>query len=482
MVIHLLRDYQTQNISNGSTRIFTYSYILSIFLRRVLSYSYVGDTNFNINSVGSLLVATGDITPTASATFPVGNKAGINLGTQKEFYVSIPASVRTVSGTDIGRLLVLKSTAYPRHNSGVFVITGFETATNSYVIDYRTLGDHPPVETSDSIQWWLYEKETSCPAQGAPNSLKATTEYRSDGNSTTPRIILQSPHALGWQVRICNESTGDVSNSTVVAPNCPQISVSPGFGGNSSGDYVTFGQHFHAPMWFNNSSSIFLGGAPGFHDGSTATGIQFRITICGDDTGQGVTMYCRRPANALSPDSQIVSFGLAENEPSPLPINPQARLFVIGSPGGTAGASPITNDGMLLVNHQTSWGSSVRGCVGMSAFPFGTPCVCSSSFWTYVTGNTQGNGPMADTFAIDSPFVNATELLPIDLIQGTLGSWGGASTNAYSIAPRIMGTIPHLRAGRTNFGDFSPTTDAARSYQHLRRGLYIPWNGPNMIP
>src|SRR5574338_533310 len=296
MAIHLLRDYLTQNITTNST-IYVYSYILSIFLRRVLGYSHVGSTNFNINSVGTLLIATGDSNPTGAASFPSGNKAGINLGTQKEFYVSIPLSVRTVSGADLGRLLVLRSTANPRFNSGMFNIVGFETSTNSYIIDYRTLGDPPPVEAADSIQWWLYEKDLNCPINGAVNT-KTSAEYRGDGNSATPRIILQSPHALGWQVRICNETTTDQ------AANCPAISVSPGLGGNSSGDFPTFGQHFHAPMWYNSSSSLYYGGAPG--TGGGATGIQFRITICGDDTGQGVVMYNRRPNNAASPYSSII--------------------------------------------------------------------------------------------------------------------------------------------------------------------------------
>jgi len=470
MAIHLLRDYFTRNITT-SNHSYIFSYVLSIFLRRVLSYTHIGSTNFPINSVGSLLIATGDTNPAGAASFPVGNKAGINLGYQKEFYVSIPISVRTVSGNDIGRILTLKSTNYPRFNSGLFVILGVDTATNSYIVDYRTLGDKPPVEAADSIMWWLYEKDLNAPVPGAVNS-KTTAEYRGDGDSTTPRIILQSPHALGWQVRICNETTTSQSS------NCPQMTVSPGFGGNSAGDFATYGPHFHAPMWYNSSSGIYSGGAPGM--GSYTTGVQNRITICGDDTGQGVVFYARRQFNATNPNSAIVCFGLAENEPSPLPVNNQARLFVLGS--GYTGVR--SNDGGLnpsIIDYD-NLNSNFGPAQGMSAAPFGTPIACCASMWAYLSGGGQGTGPETDTFATDTPFTSTTELVPIDLVHGQLGTWSQTAGQAYPYVPRTMGTIPHLKSGRNDFGDFSPTTDFERSYQHLRRGLYIPWYGPNIIP
>jgi len=483
MAIHLLRDYQTQNVTT-SNREFIYTYLLSIFLRRVLKYSYVGDTNFNINSIGPLLIATGDITPTTTATFPVGNKAGINLGTQKEYYVTIPISVRVVTASDIGRILVLRSTANPRYNSGAFVIIGLDTSTNSYFIDYRTLGYPPPVEAADSLEWYIYEKDINCPTQGASNS-KAAGKYRSDGDSTTPRIILQSPHASGWQVRLCNEGPNDYA-SNLSSGNCPRMSVTPGLGGNSAGDFPAFGQHCHAPMWFNSGSTSYLGGAPGFGDGG-GTGNQFRITMVGDDTGQGVVVYGRRPNNGTLPDSNIVCFGLPENEPAPLPVNIAARLFVLGSgfTGSDGSGSRSTNDGALFAQKGSPPGSFIlsRGShQGMSQTSFGVPVVCQAAFWTYVTGVEQGNSPYFDSSATDCPFTNSTELLPIDLVQGTLPNYGAQANQVYPYAPRPIGTIPHLRSGRANFGDFSLTTDANRNYQHLRRGLYIPWNGPVIIP
>ena len=482
MTIHLCRDYVTQSIGT-TNRTYVYGYILSIFLRRVLKYSFVGSTNYNINSIGSLLIATGDTNPTGTSNFPNGAKAGINLGSQREFYVSIPSSIRTVSASDIGRILSLRSVTNPRFNSGIFLVVGFELSSNSYIIDYRTLGQTPPVEVPDSIEWYLYEKDTSCPLQGSENT-KSSTSYRGDGNSTTPRIILQSPHALGWQVRICNETPADIANTIVSGVgNCPTTTVSPGFGGDSAGDFPAQGQHFHAPMWYNTSDLVYTGCAPGLGDGGGNIGIQTRITIVGDDTGQGVTFYGRIPQNTRpQPASNILTFGLSENEPAPLPIYDQARLFVLGT--GYIGPNYAgVNDGSLLVNSTAQFNSNTYySSVGMSASTVGTPTSCSASFWAYVTGTNQGFGPTFDSSASDNPFTSSTELLPIDLIQGTVGSWGAQTSNVLLYAPRNMGSIPHLKSGRANFGDFSLTTDSEKKYQHLRRGLYIPWQGPNLIP
>jgi hypothetical protein len=138
MARHLLRDYLTQNTTSPSRR-YIPSYLMSMFLRRVLLYTYVGDTNFNINSVGPLLISTADSTPTAATpTFAGGTRAGINLGNGLEFNVSVPVGTRTVSIADVGRILVLRSTANPTYNSGCFLIDGYDVTSNSYHINYRT--------------------------------------------------------------------------------------------------------------------------------------------------------------------------------------------------------------------------------------------------------------------------------------------------------------------------------------------------------
>lgn len=487
MAIHLCRDYITQNISTGN-RTYIYAYLLAIFMRRVLGFSYVGDTNFNINSVGTLLIATGDTTPTAATpTFPPGNRAGINLGVQKEFFVSIPVGVRTVSSLDVGRILVLRSTANPTFNSGLFVIVGFDIPTNSYIIDYRTLGDKPPVEPADSMNWYLYEKDINCPTQGAGNTLKLSSQYGGDGNSTTPRIMLQSPHSTNYQVRICNESTADFATDNSNG-NCPITSVSLGFGGTVAGDFTIGGSHTHAPQWADSGSTLYLGGAPGLGDGGGSTATQFRVTMIGGDDGYGAAVFARRPGNSVTPTSFVCVFGIPFNEPLPLPLNPAARLFTIGSGymGNDGGnGNRTTNDMGLQAGVIKSILNSNSVSQGMSYAPFGAPVMCAASFWAYIAGGAQNSGPQLDGSATDTPFISSTELLPLDLIQGTLASWNtliGPPDPAYPLAPRLMGTIPYIYEGRANFGDFSPSTDLARSFQHMRRGLFIPWNGPNIIP
>jgi len=225
--------------------------------------------------------------------------------------------------------------------------------------------------------------------------------------------------------------SGGGALGSVGAGYCVQTTVAPGFGGNSAGDYAAGGSHFHAPMWYNVSSTsdtIYSGGAPGFGDNSATTTIQYRITIIGDDTGQGVTMFCRRPGNATAPRSNITTFGLAENEPSPLPVLNQARLFILGS-GRTF--TDHTNDGSLLIGDIGTNNFSQ----GMSAAPFGTPIICASSFWAYINSGAQGTSPIFDTSASDCPFTNATELLPIDLMIGTLPSWTSNATQAFPYGP-----------------------------------------------
>jgi hypothetical protein len=540
MVLYLSRDYLTQNTTTAN-RSNIPSYLISIFLRRILKYTYVGDTAYNINSVGTLLIATGDTTPTVAPTFSAGNKAGIvNNGASIE--VSIPSSIRTVQAGDVGRILVLKSSLYPTRNSGLFLITAINTTggVNRYVIDYRGNGDLALAEAADTVEWYLYEKDLNCPGQGANNS---GTGYRGNGTSTTPRIILQSPHSVGWQVRICNETTTDAQINIT----CSFITCAPGFGGNSAGDFAVGGDHLHTALFYDTANSDFMA-ACGCGD-NASLGPQYRVTMFGDDTGQSFHIFARRPLNASTPPSFYLSFGLPDNEPVPLPIKNIRRLFVLGN-GAT------NNTGVSRLNDvNLSVGSYTQGLMQGSAF-YLQPISCAPSLLAYLTTNSQQAGPAFDSLAGDSPFLSATELMPVDLVAGTVQSWGGGTTVALPYYPKTMGTLPLVMAGRTNFGDYTLTTDSASwtanaatnaspiqittsttntlvtgqtvaingatgntaangtwvvtvinntqftlngstgngtfsgtatvlrgaSNQHMRRGIYIPWNGPAVVP
>lgn len=774
MARHLLRDYLTQNNATGVTT-FISSYLLTLFLRRVLLYTYVGDTNYPINNTGTLLISTADSTPTGAPTFAASTRAGINLSGSalanvgKEFYASIPSGTRVVSSADVGRVLVLRSTTNPLYNSGCFNITGFDTGTNSYQLDYRSgttlngsnnisptsngialptgtinvytttgftgsgtiivttsagpqtvtytstnstqfLGcsggtgtmntqnlvvqqvtlpqgtinvpstaNFPPsgtlfafsstgrqtltytgttatsftgvsggtgniqgygaypivqaftttvaagsngqtfpltnatinvgstgtfttiasgsnnvylptgtinvlsttgfptsgtayvttgngvqtvtytsttattlvgctggtgimttggqvyvgfpptgqifvattttvqmvsytgitstsftgcnstttgqslatggvvyyspsipiIEPSDSMNWYLYEKDANSPVQGA-NNTNAANQYRGNGNSTTPRIILQSPHAVGWQVRICNETTSDQTD-------CAQISTVPGLGGNASGDFAVGGPHLHAPLYYNINNSNYSGGAPGMGDNqnlpSGTTYMPYRITIVGDDTGTGIVMVGRRPGDASNPRSYFVAFGLPENEPTPLPPNNEARLYVIGS-GLSTGSGGALNDVSWWPNVTAAQPCSQGMCKQSSIIDgqASVPTTVSSSLLTYAFGVAQFNGPSFDGSAADTPWMGATELFTVDLISGVLYSWVGLSfPPVFPFEGRFIGTIPHIREGRANYTEYTLTTDTGRTFQHLRRGMWIFWGGPQVV-
>lgn len=328
----------------------------------------------------------------------------------------------------------------------------------------------PPIEPADSMNWYLYERDANCPINGTNNTNPAG-QYRGNGNSTTPRLILQSPGSMGWQVRICNETTTDTTNSA-------QITFIPGFGGDAAGDFPVAGRHLHAPLYYNSNSGTYLGGAPGCGDNQGTNGHIYRHTIVGDD-GYGVVMIGRRPGNSTTPKSFIVSFGLAEVEPLPLPTNNEARLFCIGSGSGSANGDNLNDASWYPGN---VGGSNLAQGVSVQANENTTTPVQVSaavSLLTYVSGTGQQGSPMFDGSAADTPWAGATELFSVDIMTGSFAGWG--SGNVFPVTARFMGTIPHIRAGRANFTEYTLTHDTTRAFQHIRRGVYIFWGGPPLV-
>jgi hypothetical protein len=785
MARHLLRDYFVQS-SNTSSSTFIGSYLTTIFMRRVLGYSYVGDTNYPINAVGTMLISTADSTPTAATpTFAGGTRAGINLGSGKEFNISIPVATRnltTFGSADTGRIIVVQSTANPQYNSGCFLITGFDTATNSYVVDFRsgtvlggatfvtvnvtlpqttinvsstsgfpssgtilvvssngtqtvtytstngtqflgctggtgaitgastvnslvtlpqttllvnsttgfpssgtllvisstgrqfitytgttatsftgcsggtgtvtggitssigtgaspfvttinttiaagsngvslptstinvastttattsitassnnvalptgtinvasttgfatsgtiyvntnlgfqlvtytgttattftgctggsgfmattnqvlagysptggivyvttstgvqqvaytaTSGGNsftgctggsgsmstggvvyyspsvPRIEPSDSMNWYLYEKDGTASAllvQGTSNG-NTNLQYRGNGTSTTPRIILQSPNALQWQVRICHETTNDSGVGTApISSECALITFAPGFGGNASGDFAVGGPHLHAPLFYNSNSNNLQGGAVGFGDNVNIPGgastLQYRITVVGDTDGYGVSVFGRRPGNATNPRSYFLTFGMCEVEALPLPPNKEARLYSIGSGNSIANGGQLNDvswyPGTINGNGNTQ-GVSVLSAVGN----FAVPVTTAVSLLSYATGASQQGGPIFDGSAGDTPWFGGVELFAVDVLNGgVFNTWNNSSIPNYgfpNLEGRFLGTIPHIREGRANFAEYSITADQVA--QHMRRGIWLLWGGPPVV-
>lgn len=465
MANHLCRDLLgTQTASKAS------AYVLVLYLRRVLKFTYVGDTNFPINAVGTLLIATGDSTPTGAPTFGVGTKAGINYGGGLEYYVGIPVASHTVVAGDVNRLLILKSTANPKHNSGIFRVTGTDAVNNRLLIDYRS-AEFPPAEADDSIEWYLYESDShaSVPASGTTDG---GTGYRGAGTSTNGRIILQSPHATGWQVRVCNENSTDYSTNGTV----PTVSVCPGFSGNSAGDFAVGGRHLHGAQWHNTATGGTYGGmTPGVANNASTI---YRYTMLGDDGGQCVVLMMRYVSG--NGRSDMLVMGLADNEPTPLPADDVSRLFAIGD-GLSVNLGDYLND-ISWANGR--YDNSARS-EGMSyGEKQGRPVSATFGAWNYLYGATVAANVLTETTAGDSPYSSSTDLLSVALFAGMAPNHTQSGTPTLfpmPYEPRFLGTVPYLRQGRANFGNYTLTTDAGKAWQHFRNGVFMEWGGPAVV-
>jgi hypothetical protein len=247
-----------------------------------------------------------------------------------------------------------------------------------------------------------------------------------------------------------------------------------------------------------NATTLFAGNTPGFGDpgsiigGSGFFAPQYRITIVGDDTGQGVAMFARRQFNANTPRGYMLAFGLPENEPLPLPTNNAARLFCYGSGLSNSGNGDYGNSLNNIV-----WSPGVvfqsNGNVldantgqGVSQSQGGIPCSSVPSIWTYSFGSAQFGSIIFDGSASDGTWLGGTELFPVDIVNGTTTSFNGFTNSLtqviFPLEPRTIGTMPHVRAGRANFGEFSLANDPTHTWQHMRNGVYVTWNGPQVIP
>lgn len=491
MTYHLCRDFQTN--SNSSQADPGYNdlsggapfYILSVFLRYVLGYTQVGDTNWNLNAAPFLIAGSNS------------NTAQITVsGTTSQ--ITIPSAVWTPVAADIGRIIALKSPGNPTINSGVFLITAISGQT--YTVSAR-IGSSGTLTPESGLSWYVLENDALVTGDGnggitythgwsyilgynnsvygantAPANASTATTYAGNGSAVSPRIILQSPHSTGWQVRLAHEPSGHVYPTSL---STTYFTVAPGFNGNSAGDFPLYQPCLHAGLYYNNNpTNLGYNGLQvglytfGFADGS-------RVTIGGDDTGQAVTIIARPVANSFQFQS-MCAFGIPDNEPTPMPPTSIQRLFCLGQAGnGNYGISFLFTG----------------GAGGLAGVGFGLDeslCTCCASCWAPVwqTTTNQGTSPMFSGNAGDNPFINATELVPVDLVNGVLwgnaGAYGpgGGSTRVTNQQPRTIGTIPWLRAGRTNFATWSATTDSLTTpaWYHLVDGVFLQWGGPPPIP
>lgn len=431
MTLHISRDIIERSPSDNAMGL----YWIALFLRYVLGYTLVGQTNFNTTAVAS------------------GTAASINLGPNNEFGVLIPSGQYVLSGADISRLLVLKSSAFPQQNSGIFRIVSVDTNQNIAYIDYSTT-TRPPVEIS-AVTWTVCETETKFSFSTGAN---AGPGYRSNGIATTSRIILQSPHSSGWQVRLCRESVTDVTNGL------PVTTVTPGLGGDSNGDFPVAGQHTHHFLYHNVSNTVYRNTTPGTDKNNANT--QSRIYLWGDDvTGSCVFTSRAGGTSADGVRTNWLLFGLCEAETTPLPSLDSYRLFTIGS---------ISAQSPTAITFSTDYGVNF---MGGSGFGLGnSPVSACFAIYAKLTGQTVVNtGPKNQATASDNVFTGKTELQTVDVLVGTYDNYDSVlGESVLRLEPRRIGNAPFTRLGRL-IGDFVPSADG--QWIHLQNGVWMPWGG-----
>lgn len=461
MAVHVCRDFLTD--ANAMAPLANVQ-LLSYFLSGVLGFQIVGTKNsptFPL-ALANLVFASGHSGSTG---------AGINLGLNKEYYVSIPPVVHVVSALNQNRILALRSNANPRSNSGLFRILSQSISSNAYIIDYRVpSGSIPPVE-SGSLNWILFQSESrnSHDENVFSDNAAAAGTYHSFGSSSYPRMILQSPHSSSWQVRLSVESFYDRSTATM---NCGNT-IACGTSGDATGDFAVGGPHTHGNLFWNDNDATRRNGQQGGCDpilggNSSWTTGQWRVYMWGDDQ-LGTTLMISRNSNIGA--NAMATFGIAENEPIPLQPQTQHRVFNIGDSVQNNPSGPTWNIGTK--NEYSFTGQAF----GFSGQPIS--CVFSTyhAMWE--------NGFPRVFVTADNPMLQATELLPVELLAGT---WSTQNFRDQPGAQRMilenrrLGQFPMARLGRTNFGNWATSTDVTRSFLHTLNGFYVQWSGPAVLP
>lgn len=438
-------------------------YLASIFLFGTLGFTQVGHTNFNLSS--SYQVAAG---PSAS----------INLGGGLEYAISIPTGTHTVSSSDVGRILALRSTTNPRHNSGLFRVRTVDSGTNRLFVDYRST-EAPPAEAA-TLDFKLFLSESNFSVLNNGNSLGLTAYHGFGPTADNTRIILRSPHSSSWSVRFCYETAPDSSAMGFI------VTATPGMSGNSAGDFATGSydfnnpvEHLHSSLWHNLVSfNVNRGASPGFSNANSVDTISFiRFFAWGDDQ-TGTTIFVNRNISS-SFQNGWNSFGMVDDVGYELPPRTANRLFTLGTVPVTALTEISWLSGQVDLNTQQGVAFGLNN----------KPVSCCLAQYCYL-GQTYGSsqnreGIKGETAATDNFLLSATELQPVELVAGTIEGNTNIATNSMTFScfeydPRIMGRFPMGRLGRANFSAWSTTSDASRSWIHILSGVYMPWSGPSL--
>lgn len=448
MTYHLCRDMLT-TVSASSPG--TNMYFLSIFLNHVLDYTIDQFTNFNLGSSSYLKgVYTADTTSLGS----IGTLSGTAA-------ITLPLSFYTASVSDVGRIVALKSNTWPRHNSGLFRVTGYDTGVNALLIDYRS-PDLPPSESN--LTWRIFESEDLVPTWQSGSNGRPFVYATMGSGSSASRATFNAP--LGYHVRLALESVPDRSGTVPCG-----FTIAPGMGTLSGGDFDNEAGHLHGPMWYNTTGSAYKGTAVGLSpqiNGFEWTQGQWRVCMAGDDVTGTCAIFVRNVTFSTGGNGWAI-FGVPEDEPDDAERrNLIERLFVMGhgqALPNLSWRSGYFNDGLMT---------------GMAWSFFGKPIPCVMSCYSDIA-NVQHH--RHSTFASGNLFNGATELLDVELLAGTMDtlvSPTDVSSGTFAFEPRRLGRVPFVRMGRANFVTWSVGTsiNPGESWLHTSDGIYMPWGGP----
>jgi hypothetical protein len=437
-------------------------YALSIFMHHVLGFEVIGATNFPLES-GSYRIAQGLLG---------AQTASINQGSSREYEVLLPTGSHTVSDDDIDRILALRSPLNPRSNSGLFRVTSASVSQNTLRVDYRS-SELPPVE--DNIPWGLYECENVL--SGGWHSVSyCLSGYNSRLSASASRIILRNLTALNdWSVRLCLESTTDISASVPVG-----MSIAPGWLGDFDasnnhdlGDFTADDFHLHGPLWFDTTESVYRGSAVGIGilDAGEWTQGDWTISIVGDNISGTCLMITA--SGTLPGNDGMAIFGFPDDEAQGIESREDEqnikarRLFVYGS---------------AFEENEMSWQQGFQEDSMPQAMAWG---MCGSpipAVFSSYSDIRNGTRPREATNRADGVFTSTTELLDVEIIAGTLDVCQAWDDNrVFYFEPRRLGLVPLAKQGRSNYPVWSVTGDDLNSWLHTRNGIYIDWGGPALL-
>lgn len=447
MTIHLCRDFLT--LTSTPTRVAN-MYFMSAFLVGVLGYSVYSNVNFNLTSSQyTLASSTGSLAAlTALSTSSV---------------ITVDPTHKIVSAADLNRFVSLRSTTYPKHNSGLFRIVSASISDNKWILDYRS-SESPP---SDSVSWILFEKETSIPTiSTGSNGLVGVYATFGSGSSSS-RIMLQSPTISGsnYYVRLSQESGADVSGTIPSG-----FSISLGVSPTQYADFAFKTQMLHGPMFFNSTSSLYRGTAVGLVPSSQGVG-QFSFFAIGDDV-TGTSTFFNKNQTYTTGGNGWCSFGFASDESSFAydgTLSLMERLYALGY---SSAPSQLTfRSGYAIQNMLT----------GICWSRFGTISSCVPSLYCdTINGYTHVR---SNTNAAPTKFGTLSILTNVELICGTFDSFStdiSASFGVLGIAPRRLGVLSNVMVGVSNASSWTlyPSYDNSESWMHTLDGIFFKWGGP----